>query len=96
MLKLVNISFWEMVRLVFFTIALPLLMGYLFKLKWPATASRVEKPVRYISFFILIAIIAIAFANNYRLFLRYYHYILTLVLLHNALALGTGYFLADL
>ena len=32
-----------------------------------------------------------AFASNYEKFLKYYHYVIGLVLLHNALALAIGY-----
>jgi len=44
------------------------------------------------SFLILLAIIALAFKNNFSLFLEYYDYVIYIVLLHNALALATGYF----
>ena len=53
-------------------------------------------PIKYISFIILIAIIALAFASNYKLFLAHYHYIIALVLVHNALALAIGYYFSRL
>lgn len=92
MLKKVNISFLEMVRLVFFTIALPLVIGLLFRARLPDITTKIDKPVRLVSFIILVAIIALAFASNYELFLQYYHYVIVLVLLHNALALAIGYY----
>lgn len=92
MLKKVNISFLEMVRLVFFTIALPLAIGLLFRARLPEITTKIDKPVRLVSFIILVAIIALAFASNYELFLQYYHYVIVLVLLHNALALAIGYY----
>lgn len=92
LMKKVNISFFQMVRLIFFTIALPLILGFSFKSKFPGITLKVIKPIKYISFLILIAIIVLAFASNYELFLEYYHYIIALVLVHNAIALAIGYY----
>jgi BASS family bile acid:Na+ symporter len=90
-LKEVNINFFQMAQLVFFTIALPLILGVLFRDKLPALTEKIKKPIKYISFLILIALTVLAFAANYSLFLRYYQYIIALVLAHNALALAVGY-----
>ena len=85
-----------MVQLVFFTIALPLLIGIGFKEKFPALTERIKIPIKYISSLILIAIIVFAFTNNYELFLAYYHYIIALVFVHNALAFAIGYLFSRL
>ncbi len=95
-LKKVNINFLQMVQLVFITIALPLMIGVLFKTKLPQLTQKIDKPIRYLSFFVLIAIIVLAFSSNYELFMEYYHYIIFLVLLHNALALAVGYYFSKL
>ncbi len=92
LLKTVNINFFQMARLVFFTIALPLVIGVVFKEKQPWITAKIKAPVKYISILILMAIIIIAFSSNYKLFLEYYHYIIALVLVHNALALAIGYY----
>jgi len=96
LLKKVNVSFFQMVQLVFFTIALPLILGYLFKSKFPSITSKIFTPIKYISILILIAIIVMAFANNYDLFLEYYHYVIILVLIHNGIALAIGYYFSRL
>lgn len=92
LLKKVDINFLQMVKLVFITIAVPLILGFVFKTKLPAVTNTIIKPIKYLSFVILIAIIVLAFTNNYELFLKYYHHIIALVLIHNALALGIGYY----
>jgi bile acid:Na+ symporter, BASS family len=92
LLKMVDINFFDMAKLVFFTIALPLVIGFIFKQKLPLQSEKIKSPVKYISFVILIAIIVLAFSSNYELFLKYYHYVIILVLLHNALALAVGYY----
>lgn len=91
LLKKVNISFFEMMETVFFIIALPLVAGVLFREKFPTATEKIKKVIKYISFLILIALTILAFAANYALFLEYYHYIIALVLAHNALALSVGY-----
>ena len=96
LLKLVNINFLEMAQIVFFTIALPLVLGFVFKDRLPWLTEKIRNPIKYISFLILIAIIVLAFSSNYVLFLKYYHYVIALVLLHNALALGIGYYFSRL
>lgn len=92
LLRKVNIDFFEMVQLVFVTIAVPLVLGFLFRAKLPTLTTKIMKPIKYISFLILIAIIVMAFTSNYELFLEYYHYVIALVLVHNALALAIGYY----
>lgn len=92
LLRKVNINFIEMVQLVFVTIAVPLVLGFLFRAKLPSLTAKIMKPIKYISFLILIGIIVMAFTSNYELFLEYYHYVIALVLVHNALALAIGYY----
>lgn len=91
LLKKVNISFFQMAQLVFFTIALPLIIGVIVQEKLPLITEKIKKPIKYISFLILIALTTLAFVGNYQLFLKYYHYIIFLVLIHNALALSVGF-----
>ncbi len=95
-LKKVNINFLKMVELVFYTIIVPLILGIFVRSRFPNLTQKIDKPIRYLSFAILVAFIVVAFANNYGLFLKYYHYIIILVLLHNALALSIGYFFSKI
>ena len=91
LLRKVNIPIIEMGKLVFFVIALPLILGIGFAHRFPSFTNRIKTPIKYISFLILLTIISLAFASNYEKFLKYYHYVIGLVLLHNALALAIGY-----
>lgn len=90
-LKKVNISFFDMAQIVFFIIGLPLIAGILFREKFPEMTKKIQKIIKYISFLILIVLTTLAFVANYELFLEYYHYIIALVLVHNALAFAVGY-----
>lgn len=92
LIKTVDISFPAMAKLVFFTIALPLILGLMFNTWLPKITVKIDKPIRYLSFIILMGIIIMAFSSNYELFLKYYHYVIALVLAHNALALAIGFY----
>ncbi len=96
LLGIVNINFLQIAQLVLYTIAIPLIIGIGFKEKFPEITNKIIIPIKYLSFLILIAIIVLAFLSNYTLFLAYYHHIIALVLIHNAIALAIGYFFSRL
>ena len=86
----------DMVNTIFWIIAVPLVLGLVLNNKFPRQAELFYKPLRFVSLAILPVIIALAFAKNYTLFLRYYHYIIILVFVHNSLALLGGYYFGRL
>ncbi len=47
--------------------------------------------MQYFSLLFFIALVVLSFSNNFDLFIRYIFYILFIVFIHNALALGIGY-----
>jgi BASS family bile acid:Na+ symporter len=77
-------------------LALPVLLGMLMGSKLPAVAKRAEKPLRQLSFVILIAFIAGAFWENRALFVSRFGDFFWLVVLQNAMALGIGLWVAKL
>ncbi|MDW7693462.1 bile acid:sodium symporter family protein [Flammeovirgaceae bacterium SG7u.111] len=91
LLRKVDIEFVEMFQTVAMIIAVPLILGVFVNEKFPRISALIQKPLKYISVLILVAILVIAFTKNYNLFLQYYHYIIMLVVFHNGLALATGY-----
>lgn len=71
-------------------LALPVVLGMLAGAKLPALAARAEKPLRHLSFAILILFIAGAFWENRALFVERFGSFFWLVVLQNAMALGIG------
>jgi BASS family bile acid:Na+ symporter len=61
----------------------------------PKVAGFLKKPMQYFSIFVFVALVVVAFSNNFNLFLQHALYIFLLVLLHNALVLYSGYGLAQ-
>ena len=72
-------------------LVLPLCLGVLLNMKRPALTKRLRTPLQYLSMGIFVAFIVIALAANWGLFLQFAGAVALLVMLHNALALATGY-----
>lgn len=83
----------EMFRTVFLILGIPVILGMLVGMKFPAFVKKVENYVQVASIIFFMAFIVGALAGNFGLFLRYIHLVFLLVFLHNALAFLSGYFL---
>jgi len=87
----VKMEAFKMFKMVFFLLVLPLIIGLAFNAKFPEITKKINKPIKIISFLILIGFIVVAFAKNFELFTQYYQYIIFLVFIHNGVALASGY-----
>ena len=76
---------------VFVILGIPLAAGMLIGRFIPALAQKVQKPFKIFSLLFFIVIVAGALAANWQNFLNYVGMVVFAVLLHNALALNTGY-----
>jgi len=77
--------------LVLLVLALPLVLGMVTGRKLPRLVERSEKPLRIISLLVFLGFVAIAFSNNFGLFLERFHSFFWLVVFHNLMALSLGY-----
>lgn len=77
--------------LVLLVLALPLVLGMITGRKLPGLVERSEKPLRIISLLVFLGFVAIAFSNNFGLFLERFHSFFWLVVFHNLMALSLGY-----
>jgi bile acid:Na+ symporter, BASS family len=85
----------EMFKTVFILLGIPLIIGMLFNHFFPKTTDKIVKPVKNLSIIIFMAIVVLAFSNNYDYFIKHIGYIFIIVLIHNGLALTTGYSVAS-
>ncbi|MEK6475963.1 bile acid:sodium symporter family protein [Catalinimonas sp. 4WD22] len=92
----ISISFMEMLETILLIVGIPLLLGMLFNHYFPKLTAKVRKPIRIISVVIFGVFIVGAFAANFHIFLEYIHFIMLLVIIHNALAYGGGYSLGQI
>ncbi len=96
LLQSVELDIGQMLLTVFLLLGLPLGLGMLVAAQWPALAQKLQKPFKIISLLVFATFIAGALGKNWEPFLDNVHKIFLLVLVHNALAFGTGYLSARL
>jgi BASS family bile acid:Na+ symporter len=93
-LKELHIDTFQMFETVFLLLGIPLVVGILTVKFLPKIAEKLKKPMQYFSILFFIAMVIMAFSNNFDLFLKHIFYVFILVFIHNLAALGTGYGLA--
>lgn len=91
MLQPLEIDNGQMFETVFILLGVPLVIGIFFSHYFPKITKKLKKPIQMVSIVFFIAMVVLAFANNFDLFLKYIFYIFIIVLVHNFLALATGF-----
>ncbi|MFZ6051472.1 bile acid:sodium symporter family protein [Halocola ammonii] len=84
----------DMFKTVSLIIGLPIIAGVIVALKLPKLTERIHKPIKWLSFLILLGFIGVAFWNNRTIFVNHFEKVIFLVFLHNAIAIGSGFYLA--
>ena len=84
----------EMVVAVLLLLGVPMAAGLFVSHRLPRIAERLRRPMRWFGLIALGLFVVGALAANWRYFLDYVGYVVFAVLLHNALALATGYWAA--
>jgi BASS family bile acid:Na+ symporter len=95
-LQPLQIDQWQMFETVFILLGIPLIAGMLFAHYFPTITSRLHKPIQYLSIVFFLGIVGISFSNNLDLFLKYIGFVFIIVLIHNTLALLSGYSVASI
>lgn len=90
-LKEVSLDFWELFRTITMLLIVPIILGMLLRKYRSKFADALHPVMHYTSILIFTVIVLMAFSANLDLFLEYIHYVVFLVLLHNAIALTSGY-----
>jgi BASS family bile acid:Na+ symporter len=94
LLQEVSLDAWNMITTIVTLAGIPLALGMAVNHYLPRAASVLSKGVKPISIFIFLGFVVMAFSNNYEHFTQHISKVVVLVLLHNALALSTGFFAA--
>lgn len=87
----IEIDFWEMAQTVLILLGIPIVAGILFARYFPKITKKLIKPMGILSILAFIGFVVAALAANFSYFLKYIHLIGLIVIVHNALALLTGY-----
>ena len=92
----IEIDFMQMVQTVIILVGIPIVLGLLFSQYFPKLTQKVKKPIRQLSILIFIAMVIILLSANFSNFLKYVHLVFFIVLIHNSLALLTGFSFSSL
>ncbi len=95
-LKEITIAPWEMIKLVSLLLGVPLLLGMGVNHLVPRVAKRMGRTLKIASLLFFVGLIFLALYNNRDIFFEYVWYVLWIVVLHNLLALITGFSFARL
>lgn len=96
LLQPITIDPYEMFKTVFILLGIPLILGMAFNHYFPKLTIKIVKPLKNLSILIFMGLVVVMFAKNYEFFLKYIKFIFILVLIHNAIALSTGYSIASI
>ncbi len=86
----------DMFSTVFIILGLPVIAGVLFARYFPETTAIIIKPIKQFSVLFFLVVVVVMLWKNLGQFFQSIHLIFIIVLIHNALALGTGYSVATL
>lgn len=86
------IPFFPMLEQILLLLGLPILLGLLFAHYFPEATKKITKPLQALSVVLFIGMVIVSFTQNFQIFIDNIFYVFFIVLLHNALALATGYF----
>lgn len=87
----IEIDFIQMVQTVVLLLGAPVILGLFFSEYFPKLTQRIKKPIRQLSIIIFIGFVIVLLSANFSNFLRVIQVVFLVVLVHNALALGTGF-----
>lgn len=85
------IPLWDVFKTIFILLGIPLTLGILTTQYLPKLAEKLKKPFRICSVVFFLAMVVLSFVGNIQAFLQCIQYIFLVVLLHNLLALSTGF-----
>lgn len=95
-LREIHLNFWDLLKTIILILGLPLALGLWIRHKQNKLALSLSKILKPLSILIFVAIVVMAFSKNTDIFKTHIHHVLLLVLVHNGIALGSGYLLASL
>ncbi|KAF0238931.1 MAG: bile acidNa+ symporter BASS [Prolixibacteraceae bacterium] len=87
----IEIDFFQMLQTVVILLGIPVAIGVLFSHYLPKITVKIKKPIRQLSIVIFIAFVIILLSANFDHFMRFIHLVFIIVLIHNGLALLSGF-----
>lgn len=85
------IPLWDVFKTIVILLGIPLVLGILTSHFLPKIAAALKKPFQWVSIVFFLVMVVLSFMGNIDAFLRCIKYIFIVVLIHNLVALGTGF-----
>lgn len=92
----INVDVWDMILSVAQVILIPLAVGMLINVRFPAFKTKIERWVKIVSMVLFLGFVLVAVLGNIGAMKQYLGLIFVLVLVHNALAMIGGYTIGKL
>jgi len=96
LLRPLEIDKYQMFQTVFILLGIPVIIGLFVANKFPKLTAKIKKPFNRGSLLFFILMVIAMLSANFSQFTSYVHLVFFIVLLHNGLALSTGYFFSKL
>jgi len=96
LMRTISLDPLVMLKDIVILLGLPLVVGMSVAHKFPRFAARAEKPMKRFSMVVFAAFVVGALAANFQHFMQYIQFVVLVVLIHNGLALVTGFSLSTL
>ncbi len=87
----IEINFMQMLQTVVVLLGIPVAIGLLVANYFPVLTSKLKKPIRRLSIIIFIGFVIVLLSANFDHFMRFIHLVFIIVLIHNGLALASGF-----
>ncbi len=95
-LQEISIDVWEVVKVIALILGVPLFLGLLLNTYKPKISRLISPWIKGFGVFFFGGFVVVAFMMNFENFINYVEYVFILVLMHNAIALTSGYSIASL
>ena len=86
-----TIPLWDVFKTIFILLGVTLTLGVLTSHYLPKLAEKMKKPFQWVSIVFFLAMVVLSFMGNMDAFIKCIKYIFVIVLVHNLLALSTGF-----
>ena len=91
-IPLLIIPFFPMLEQILLLLGLPIVLGILFAHYFPSATRKITKPLQALSVILFIGMVVVSFAQNFQIFIDNIFYVFFIVMIHNGVALASGYF----
>jgi BASS family bile acid:Na+ symporter len=96
LLRPLEIDKAQMFQTVFILLGIPVIVGIFVSRKFPLLTEKIKKPINRGSLLFFVLMVFAMLSANFSQFTSYVHLVFFIVLVHNALAISTGYFFSKI